>query len=69
MPKAMTLRIDDDQAELLEAVARVEGTTVSEVIRTAIADQIEDRRHDKAFKKRLVQIMEQDRELLERLAK
>ena len=69
MTKSMTLRIDDDQAELLEAVARVEGSTVSEVVRAAIADRVEDRRNDKAFRKRLSQIVKQDRELLERLAK
>jgi hypothetical protein len=69
MAKAMTLRITEEQAEQLEAIARVEGATVSDVVREAVAEKIEQRRKDKDFKSRLKQIIEEDRELLERLAK
>jgi hypothetical protein len=41
----------------------------SHELRAAIDAQIAERRNDSALKQRLAQIMEQDRELLERLAK
>ena len=45
----MSLRLDDDQARALSALAMAEETSVSEVIRDAIADRIEKRRADKDF--------------------
>jgi predicted transcriptional regulator len=47
--KAMTIRLSVDQAEELETVASVEQRPVSEVIRAAIAEHIENRRRDPAF--------------------
>ncbi len=69
MAKPMTLRLTDEQHEQLEAVARVEGVPLSEVVRRAISEHIAARRKDKAFRQRLKTILERDRELLERLAK
>ena len=57
-----------DEAEA-EAVARAEGTSLNETIKEALAEAVERRRRDPAFKKRLRQIIHQDRELLERLAR
>ena len=65
----MTLRLTAEQADELEAVARVEGISVSAVVRDAIAEHIERRRKDKAFRERLRTVMERDREILERLAR
>ena len=59
--KAMTLRLGQDQAKELEAIARAEGTSVSDAVRDAIAEHIERRRRDPEFKARLQRIMEEDR--------
>jgi predicted DNA-binding protein len=45
----MTIRLAPEQAEQLETVAAVEGRPVSEVVRSAIAGHIEERREDRAF--------------------
>lgn len=66
--KVTTIRQSADQAADLDAIARVEGVSVAEVIRTAIADHIEARRGDLDFRDRLRRRLEQDREILEKLA-
>ena len=43
--------------------------SVADAVRTAIAEHIERKRKDKAFKGRLQAVMERDREILERLAR
>jgi len=69
MTKHLTVRLPDELAADAEAVARAEGTSLNETIRGALAEAVERRRKDPDFKRRLRQIVEQDRELLERLAK
>lgn len=69
MTKNLTVRLPDDLAADAEAVARAEGTSLNETIKDALADAVERRRKDPEFKKRLRDIVQQDRELLERLAK
>ena len=69
MTKNLTVRLPDDLAADAEAVARAEGTSLNETIKEALADAVERRRKDPEFKKRLRDIVKQDRELLERLAK
>ncbi|HSP04107.1 MAG TPA: ribbon-helix-helix protein, CopG family [Acidimicrobiales bacterium] len=69
MTKNLTVRLPDDLAADAEAVARAEGTSLNETIKDALADAVERRRKDPEFKKRLRDIVKQDRELLERLAK
>ena len=69
MTKNFTVRLPDDLAAEAEAVARADGTSLNETIREALVEAVDRRRRDPAFKKRLRQIIEQDRELLERLAK
>jgi len=66
--KTMTVRLPVDQALALEAVARGDEMPVSEAVREAIDAHIEARRNDSAFRERLARRMEQDREILERLA-
>jgi predicted transcriptional regulator len=65
----MSLRIEDEQARALNALAMAEEATVSEVIRDAIADLIEKRRGDKDFQERLKRAVERNREALDLLAK
>ena len=65
--KAMTVRLDTDTAERLEAVAQVEGVPVAEVIREALVEHIESRRKDAEFQKRLRASIDRNRRILERL--
>lgn len=69
MTKAMTVRLPDELAADTEALARVEGKSVNEIIKDALSAAIDQRRRDPKFKKRVQQIIDEDRELLERLAK
>jgi hypothetical protein len=69
MPKNFTVRLPDDVAADAEALARVEGTSLNETVKQALIEAVERRRNDPVFKGRLKDIIEHDRELLERLAK
>jgi class 3 adenylate cyclase len=67
--RALTLRLPADQAAKLEAVARADGVSVSEAVRAAIQDRIEARRTDREFQARIKRMMEEERAVLEQLAK
>jgi len=67
--RALTLRLPANQAAQIEAVARADGVSVSETVRTAIQDHIEARRNDRAFQARIRQMMDEERAVLEQLAK
>lgn len=69
MTKNMTVRLPDELAADAEALARVEGQSVNETIKQALAEAVERRRTDPKFKARLRSIIAEDQELLERLAK
>lgn len=69
MPKNLTVRLDDELAADTAALARAEGHSVNEVVKTALREAVERRQKDPAFRRRVRQIIEEDRELLERLAK
>lgn len=68
MPKGFTVRLDDEQAEELEAVAKVDGVPVAEEIRQAITARIEERRQDAEFRARLRRSIEDNQKILDRLA-
>lgn len=68
MAKTMTLRLGDDQAAMLDVLARVDEAPVSETVRAAIEARIEARRQDPEFQKRLKRIMDEDRKILDALA-
>jgi predicted DNA-binding protein len=65
----MTIRLSDEQAERLEALAAVEGIPVSQAVRQAIEEHIESRRKDEAFQRRLKASVERSQKILERLAR
>jgi predicted transcriptional regulator len=67
--KTMSLRLEDDQARAINALAMAEETSVSEVIRTAIDERIAKRRADKDFQARLRRAVERNREALDLLSK
>ena len=68
MPKNLTVRLPEQLAADAEALARVEGHSLNETIKQALEAAIERRRKDPKFQARLRTIIEEDRELLERLA-
>ncbi|MHB8660188.1 MAG: ribbon-helix-helix protein, CopG family [Solirubrobacteraceae bacterium] len=69
MAKNLTIRLDDELAADAEALARAEGKSLNETVKLALSEAVERRWRDPKFKARVQQIIEQDRELLERLAK
>ena len=62
--KAMTIRLTADQAEELETVATVDNQPISEVIRAAIAEHIEDRKRDARFQDGLRERIERAQRML-----
>ena len=59
----MVLRLDPELAEQLEAVAEVEGRSVSDVVRQAIGELVARRRKDKKF----IRLLEENLKRHERL--
>ncbi len=69
MTRNLTVRLPDDLAADAEALARVERKSLNELVADSLSDAVEQRRRDPAFKARVRQIIDEDRELLERLAR
>jgi len=69
MTKNLTVRLPDELAADAEALARVAGTSLNETVKQALIEAVERRRKNPKFKARLAKIIEEDRELLERLVK
>lgn len=66
--RSMTLRMEEDLADKVRTIAEVEDTTVSNVIREALTELVEQRRNDPEFQKMLKRNMERHQELLSLLA-
>ena len=62
--KAMTIRLSADQSEELNTIAAVDGQPISQVIRSAITEHIEERKRDAAFQDMLRQRIERARQML-----
>jgi hypothetical protein len=69
LTKQTTVRLPDDLADEAEAVARVQGTSVNQLIIDSLTNEIERVRADEDFTSRAMRLIERDKELLERLAK
>ena len=69
MTKMLTLRLPAEQAQEIEALARVDGVSVAEEVRDAIAARVEAKRNDPTFQERLQRLMTEERAVLERLAR
>ena len=69
MAKNLTVRLDDELAADTAAMARAEGQSLNETVKTALREAVERRRDDPEFKQRIRRIIQEDTELLERLAK
>ena len=62
--KTMSIRLSAEQAQELNMVAAVDGQPISEIIRSAIADHIEERKRDAAFQDSLRQRIEHAQRML-----
>ena len=67
MTKNIVLRLDQELAERLQTVADVEGRSVSDVLREAVATLVEQRRGDERFIRLLEENMARHQRLLEAL--
>lgn len=65
--KNMVLRLDPDLADLLATVAEVEGRSMSDVAREAIAALVEARRGDERFRRLLEENLARQQRLLDLL--
>ena len=60
----MTIRLSADQSEELGTIATVDGQPISHVIRSAIAEHIEERKRDAEFQEMLRQRIERAQRML-----
>ena len=65
--KNILLRLDPELAERLQTVASVEGRSVSDVAREAIASLVDQRRQDRRFSRLLDENLARHEESLRRL--
>ena len=68
MAKQTTVRLPDELADDAEAVARVRGSSVNQLIIDSLRAEIERVRADDDFTARAKRLLERDREILDRLA-
>jgi uncharacterized protein (DUF1778 family) len=66
--KPTTVRLNDDEAEVLEQAARVDGVSQNEFIRQAVLERIAARKADPEFQERVREAMRINKRVLERLA-
>jgi uncharacterized protein (DUF1778 family) len=66
--KPTTVRLDNDEAELLAEAARVDGVSQNEFIRQAVLDRIAARKADPKFQDRVQEAVRINKRVLERLA-
>lgn len=67
--KVTTVRMPEDLADQVEAVARGRGVSVNTVVLDALASEIQRVKKDKEFMARLREITKRDKEILDRLAR
>ena len=69
MTKQTTVRLPDELANRVEAVARAQEASVDQVIVNALQIEIDRVRNDVDFQARVKRLVVRDREILDRLAK
>ena len=69
MPKQTTVRLPNDLADQVEAVARTQGVSVNQLVIDALLSEIDRVRQDADFRSRVKRLVERDRKILDRLAK
>ena len=68
VPKQTTVRLPEDLADQIDAVARAQGTSVNQLIIDALHNEIDRVRQDAEFRSRVKRLVERDRRILDRLA-
>jgi predicted transcriptional regulator len=68
MTRQTTVRLPDDLADEAEAVARVSGSSVNQLIVDSLAAEIARVRTDTDFMDRARRLLERDKDILDRLA-
>ena len=66
--KVTTVRLPQELADEVETVARGRGVSVNTVVLDALAAEIQRVRNDTEFMARLREMVERDKEILDRLA-
>jgi uncharacterized protein (DUF1778 family) len=66
--KPTTVRLDENEADLLQQAARVDGVSQNEFIRQAILDRIAARKADPEFQEAVREAVKANRRVFERLA-
>lgn len=66
--KPTTVRLDDEEADLLEYCARVDRVSQNEFIRQAVLDRIAARKANPEFQEAVRQAMKTNERVFERLA-
>lgn len=69
MTKQTTVRLPDELAGDAETVARVQGTSVNQLIVESLSAEIDRVREDKDFTTRAKRLLARDKELLDRLTR
>ena len=69
LPKQTTVRLPSELADHAQAVARVRGTSVNQLIVDSLATEIERVRANKEFTGRARKLLDRDKEVLDRLAR
>ena len=67
--KVTTVRMPQELADQVEAVARGRGVSVNTVVLDALSSEIQRVKKDKEFMARLREITKRDKEILDRLAR
>jgi predicted transcriptional regulator len=68
MPKTLTIRITDEQADEAELTARIQDSSVSALIRNAIDLYLKTYRNDPTFQRRLRASLVKQQEVTARLS-
>ncbi len=68
MTRQTTVRLPDDLADQVDAVARVHGISLNQLIIDSLTAEIERVRSDEDFKSRAARLLKRDVEILDRLA-
>ena len=69
MTKQTTVRLPDELADEAEALARVQGTSMNQLVIDSLRAEIKRVRADEDFTARAERLLERDKELIERLAR
>ena len=69
MTKQTTVRLPDELADEAEALARVQGTSINQLVIDSLRAEIQRVRADEDFTARAERLLERDKELIERLAR